>query len=46
MLIAILIIMLTTETRPLPTCSLSCSKTGIITSDDFFGWFLKQTGGG
>ena len=29
-----LIIMLNTETRPLPKCSIPCSKTGINTSDD------------
>ena len=43
-LIAILTIMLISETRPLPNCSLICSKTGIMTSDDFVGPFLFQTG--
>ena len=33
--IAILIIILSTETRPVPKCSVTCSKTGIIPSDDF-----------
>ena len=35
-LIATLVIMLSTGMRPVPTCSLPCSKTGIITSDDFW----------
>ena len=35
-LIAILIIILSTETRPLPTCSLPCSKIGIIASDGLY----------
>ena len=34
-LIAMLIIMLNTETLPLPKCSSPCYKTGIITANDF-----------
>ena len=39
-----LIIMLSTEMRPVPKCSLACSKTGVITSYDFLGAFSSQTG--
>ena len=28
----------------MPKCSLTCSKTGMITSDDFGGAFPYQTG--
>ncbi len=40
-----LIIMLSTEMRPVPKCSLTCSKTGIITSDDF-SWCVSKAVGG
>ena len=30
--------------RPLPMCSLTCCKTRINTSDDFYGAFPKQRG--
>ena len=43
-LIAIVIIMLSSETRPLPKCSFPCSKTGIITSDDFC-WCVSKADG-
>ena len=33
-LISIVIITLSSEMRPLPKCSLPCSKTGMITSDE------------
>ena len=39
-MIAILIILLSSESRPLPKCSLPCSKTGTITSDDFC-WYVS-----
>ena len=44
--IAILFIILRTETRPVPTFRITCSKTGMIrpTSDDFSWYrFPKQT---
>ena len=45
-LIAIVIIMLSTETRPLPpNCSIPCSKTRIITSDNFC-WCVSISDGG
>ena len=44
-LIAILTIMLISETRPLPNCSLLCSKTGVITSDDLC-WPVSISDGG
>ena len=43
-LIAIVIIILSTETRPLSKCSETCRKAGIITSDDF-SWCVPCTDG-
>ena len=41
--IAILIIIFSMETGPVPKFSITCSKTGIITSDNFSWWIPFQT---